>query len=184
MRQNSSILLAEILYTFSKRSLWKYKFGEISREQSKVWKFALGWVPFLMFEPEKYRGVMCHNTEEWCKIWGGTDLCFEIWHEEFDEFWLNTRKSQNLHLNGPLLSKSYKVSAEKTQKSISHDTEEWCWKLKKTDLWFQILQEEFGEFSPNSEKCENLFLMASFLSKVCKVWATKIQRSYLSWNWK
>ena len=31
--------LAEILYTFSKRSLSKYKFGEISPEQTKVWNF-------------------------------------------------------------------------------------------------------------------------------------------------
>ena len=39
----------------------------------------------IMFESKKYRGVMCHNTEEWWKIWGGTDLCFEKWHEEFGE---------------------------------------------------------------------------------------------------
>ena len=24
-------------------------------------------------------------AEEWWKIWGGTDLCFEKWHEEFGE---------------------------------------------------------------------------------------------------
>ena len=30
---------------------------------------------------KKHRGVMCHNTEEWCKIWGRTDLCFKKWHE-------------------------------------------------------------------------------------------------------
>ena len=42
MRHNSSILfLAEILYTFNKRILSKYKLGEISREQSKVRNFAL-----------------------------------------------------------------------------------------------------------------------------------------------
>ena len=41
---------------------------------------------YTMFEPLKYRGVMCHNTEEWYKIWGVTDLRFEKWHEEFDEF--------------------------------------------------------------------------------------------------
>ena len=33
--------LAKILYTL--RSLSKYKFGEILREQSKVWNFALWW---------------------------------------------------------------------------------------------------------------------------------------------
>ena len=35
---------------------------------------------------KKYRGVMCNNTGEWCKIWGGTDLCFGKWHEEFGKF--------------------------------------------------------------------------------------------------
>ena len=39
--------LAEILYTFNKRSLSKYKFGEISPDQSKVWNFALWWTPFV-----------------------------------------------------------------------------------------------------------------------------------------
>ena len=48
MRHISSILfLAETLYTFSKSSLSKYKFGEISPEQSKVWNFALWWAPFV-----------------------------------------------------------------------------------------------------------------------------------------
>ena len=37
--------LAKILYTL--RSLSKYKFGEILREQSKVWNFALWWAPFV-----------------------------------------------------------------------------------------------------------------------------------------
>ena len=26
------------------------------------------------------------GTEDWCKIWRKTDLCFEKWHEEFDKF--------------------------------------------------------------------------------------------------
>ena len=52
---------------------------------------------------KKGRRVMCHNTGEWCKIWGGNDLCLEKWHEEFGEFWPNTRKSQNLLFNGLLL---------------------------------------------------------------------------------
>ena len=72
---------------------------------------------YIMFEPKKYRGVMFHNTEEWCNIWGGTDLCFEKWHEEFGEFWRETRKSQNLHFNGLLLTKLYNVWAKKLQRS-------------------------------------------------------------------
>ena len=39
--------LAEIFNTFNKRSLPKYKFGEISREQWKEWNFAPWWAPFI-----------------------------------------------------------------------------------------------------------------------------------------
>ena len=40
-----------------------------------------------MYELKTYRGVMCHENEEWCKIWRGIDLPVQNWHEEFDEFW-------------------------------------------------------------------------------------------------
>ena len=34
-----------------------------------------------------YRGVLCHENEEWCKNWRGIDLSVQNWHEEFDKFW-------------------------------------------------------------------------------------------------
>ena len=40
-----------------------------------------------MYELKVYRGVMCHDNEEWCKDWKWTDVSFQNWHEEFDEFW-------------------------------------------------------------------------------------------------
>ena len=40
-----------------------------------------------MYELKIYRGVICHDYEEWCKIGGGIDLSFQNWHEEFDKFW-------------------------------------------------------------------------------------------------
>ena len=33
----------------------------------------------------KYR-VMFDRTDDWCKIWRKTDLCFQKWHEEFGKF--------------------------------------------------------------------------------------------------
>ena len=36
----------------------------------------------------------------------------------------SSRKSENLHFDGFVLSKGYKVFAEKVQKRIFHDTEE------------------------------------------------------------
>ena len=34
----------------------------------------------IMFELKKCRRVMFHNTEDWCKIWGKTDLKFQKQH--------------------------------------------------------------------------------------------------------
>ena len=32
-----------------------------------------------------YKGVVFDDTEDWCKIWRKTDLCFQKWHE-LDKF--------------------------------------------------------------------------------------------------
>ena len=48
---------------------------------------------------------MCHETEEWCKMWGGTDLFFEKWYEKSDKFWPSFQKFENFHLHGLLLIK-------------------------------------------------------------------------------
>ena len=39
-----------------------------------------------MYELKMYRGVTCHDNEEWCKTGGWIDLSFQNWPEEFDEF--------------------------------------------------------------------------------------------------
>ena len=36
---------------------------------------------YIMFEPKRFRGIICHNTEELYKTWGETDMCFEKLHE-------------------------------------------------------------------------------------------------------
>ena len=36
-----------------------------------------------MYELKIYRGVLCHDNEEWYKIWRGIDLSAQNWHEEF-----------------------------------------------------------------------------------------------------
>ena len=30
---------------------------------------------------------MCHDDEEWCKTWRGTEMSFQNWNEEFNKFW-------------------------------------------------------------------------------------------------
>ena len=39
-----------------------------------------------MYELKIYRGVLCHDIGEWCKIWRGIDLSVQNWYEEFDRF--------------------------------------------------------------------------------------------------
>ena len=44
----------------------------------KSQKFTLWLAPCMnvMFDLKKYRGVIFHDTREWCKIWRKTDLWF------------------------------------------------------------------------------------------------------------
>ena len=66
------------------------EFGEFWPEYSKVskiWTFIdFCCAKHLMFDLKKYRGVIFHDTEEWCKTWRKTDLWFKKWHEEFGKF--------------------------------------------------------------------------------------------------
>ena len=41
------------------------------------------WPKYITFELKKYRGVLFDGTEDWCKVWRKTDLCFPKWHEKF-----------------------------------------------------------------------------------------------------
>ena len=50
------------------------------------------WTKYIMFELKKYRRVMFDDTEDWCKIWRKTDLCFLKWHEEFGKFSQSEKK--------------------------------------------------------------------------------------------
>ena len=49
-----------------------------------------------MYELKIYRGAICHDNEERCKVERRTDLSFQNWHEEFDEFSLEHSKTLNI----------------------------------------------------------------------------------------
>ena len=85
---------------------------------------------------KKYRGVISHDPEDWCKIWRKTDLLFQKW-QEFDE-----NSSEHLKVSKMctfICSYSAKYSIfdlKNYRRVIFHDIEEW-WKIwRKTDLWF------------------------------------------------
>ena len=78
------------------------------------------------YELKIHREVICHDNEELLhKIWRGTYLSFQSWHEEFEKFW------------------------------------------------------------PEHLKVSKIFvLMDSFWAKYILFELKKVQRSYLSWNWR
>ena len=44
------------------------------------------WPKYILFELQKYRGVILRDTEELCKFWRKTDQWFEKRHERFGKF--------------------------------------------------------------------------------------------------
>ena len=52
---------------------------------------------YMKFQLKKYRGVMSHDPEKWCKIWRKTDLLFQKW-QECGEFWPEHSKVSKLEV--------------------------------------------------------------------------------------
>ena len=70
---------------------WHKEFGNFSPEHSKLSKLRLSLASFTqkkkIYEFKTYRGVMCYDNEEWCKIWKGIDFSVQNWYEELNTFW-------------------------------------------------------------------------------------------------
>ena len=75
------------------------------------------------FQLKKYRGLTSRYTEEWCKIWGKTDL-FQKW-QEFGQFWSEHSSLENLHFDRSLSWKIYNVWPKKVQRSYLS----WHWEV-------------------------------------------------------
>ena len=95
---------------------WHEEFKTFWPKHSKISKICtlMGWFwpKYVMFELNKYRGVIFDGTEYWYKTWRKNDLCFQKWHEESSKFspehvW----KSKSWDFDGILLSKAENVCA-------------------------------------------------------------------------
>ena len=105
---------------------------------------------------KKYRGVISHDPEDWCKIWRKTDLLFQKW-QEFGEFWPEHSKvSKICTFIGSYCAKYLMFDLKKYRGVIFHETERWCKIWRKTDLWFGKWHEEYGKFSPEQLKVSKL----------------------------
>ena len=106
------------------------------------------------FQLKTYREVMCHDTEEWRKIWKKKkkNLLLQKW-QELGEFWPKHWKvSKTCTLIGSLCAKYITFDLKKYRGVIFHDTEEWFKIWRSTDLWFGKWHEELGKFSPEQLK--------------------------------
>ena len=120
---------------------WHEEFGKFSPEHLKVSElgtFMASFCPKLkIFERKIYRGVVCHNNEEWCKNWRGIDLSVQIWHEEFDRFWPEHSKISKIYtLMGCFWPKYTMLEPKKYGEVMFDSIEHWCKIWRKTDLCF------------------------------------------------
>ena len=131
--------------------MWHEKFGKFLTEHLKVSKLGLWWGLFIqskrIYDLKIYR-VMCHDNEEWYKIWRGIDLSVQNLHEEFDEFWPKHFKVLKIcTLMGSFWTKYIMFGLRKNRRVMFHDTGDRCKIWNKTDLCFPKWHEEFGKFS-------------------------------------
>ena len=104
------------------------------------------WAKDILFSLKKYRGVIIHETEEGCKIWGGINLLFQNWQKEFDKFWPESSKvSKIFTLMGSLWSKYILFELKKYRGVIFHETEEGCKNWTAIDSSFQNWPKEFDK---------------------------------------
>ena len=113
--------------------------------------------------------------------WVGTELCFEKWHGEFGKIWVNTRKSQNLHIMGSFWEKYIKVELKKFQKSYVS----WHWRVmqylkKNLTIVFKNDIRNLINFHESSRESENFHFDGLALSKAYKVLDEKAQKGNVS----
>ena len=127
-----------------------------------------------------YRGVILHDTEEWCKIWRGIDLTFQNWHEEFVKFWTEHSKvSRIFTLMGSFWSRYILLELKKCRGVIFHYNEEWCKIWRGNYLPFQNWHEKFETFWPGAlEVSQICYIMGSFRPQYMFE-LPKVQRSYI-----
>ena len=87
-------------------------------------------------------------------------------------------------LNGFLLSKAYKVLDEKVQKSYLMTLESGAKIEEKLSHGFKNDMTNLLNFNASSGKSENLHFDVLLLSMAYKVSAKKVQKSYLSLQWR
>ena len=108
---------------------------------------------------------------------------FKIGMRNLTNFDPSTRKSQKFTLS-LVLRKVYIVWAKKSQRTYLP----WNWRgiknLERNRLVFYKFTRIWQTLTWALKSLKNFHFNGLLLSKVYTVWAKKVQRSYLSWNWR
>ena len=89
----------------------------LTRALESLKNFCFNWLlvtkVYILFELQKYRGVIFYDTEEICKFWRKTDLWFEKRLEKFGKFSPPIRQEENI--SGKSIERSLLIYFENFQ---------------------------------------------------------------------
>ena len=108
MKLKSEAKFEEKLTCGSKNDIRNLVNFNVSSGKSENVNFDVLFLSKVYYIWAKYRGVMCHNSAECAKFEEELTCAFKN-DIEFDKFWPNNWKSQNLHFNRLFLTKVYKL---------------------------------------------------------------------------
>ena len=151
----------------------RQEFGEIWPEHSQVSKtctFICSYcAKYLMFDLKKYRGVIFHDTEGWCKIWRKTDLWFGKWHEEYGKFSPEQLKVSKLGFWwDPLIQSRKNMSLKSTEKLCVMKMKNDAKFEKELTCHFKIGMRNLMNFDPNTWKSHKFsFQCAPYEQSIC-----------------
>ena len=130
-----------------------------------------------MYELNIFKGVICHDNEEWYKNWTGISLSVKNWHEEFDKFWHKPSKILKLRT---LMDRFW-------PESIMSITEELCLTAVNIDAKFEGKSLVLSKMTRGIwqvltwalKNFKNLHFNGLLLTKLYNVWAKKKYRGVM-----
>ena len=100
---------------------------------------------------KKYRGVIFHDTEGWCKIWRKTDLWFGKWHEEYGKVSPDHLRVSELGLwLDPLIQSRNSMSLKSTEELCVMAMKNNAKFEEELTCYFKIGMKNLTNFDPNT----------------------------------
>ena len=81
---------------------------------------------FMRFELKKYRGIIFHGTEQWCKIWINPDLAVSMAWRSGWTFIRALKSLKTCALMDSFCPMHIMFQLEQFTGTMCHDTEGWC----------------------------------------------------------